>query len=202
MKKRKDIVALVDELRQIAYEGINFSESSYDRERYERLSKIVTLLYSRIADIDRVKVNHLFRKELGAITIKVGVDAAIIESRNRVLLHRRSDDKRWGLPGGWVIPGETVEEAVTREVCEETGLEVRPTTLVGVFSRSASSPRDPHGSCHLLYICDVDSGHLRMSHESLQVEFRDPWKPHRWHRDHRQRAQLAVEAWLQQKKQR
>jgi mutator protein MutT len=40
---------------------------------------------------------------------------------------------RWSLPGGAVEVGETLHQAVTREVAEETGLEVEPVRLVGVY---------------------------------------------------------------------
>jgi ADP-ribose pyrophosphatase YjhB (NUDIX family) len=47
---------------------------------------------------------------------------------------RRSDNGNWGLPGGYVEPGESVVQATAREVREETGVEVEPGRLVGVYS--------------------------------------------------------------------
>lgn len=62
--------------------------------------------------------------------------AAIIfnAAREKVLLTKRSDNGRWCLPGGRMDPGESAVEACVREVLEETGLEVRVTRLVGVYS--------------------------------------------------------------------
>jgi len=54
-----------------------------------------------------------------------------------LLLMRRSDNGYWGLPGGYVEPGESVSEAVAREVFEETGVRIRPGRLVGVYSEPA-----------------------------------------------------------------
>ena len=56
----------------------------------------------------------------------------------RVLLQRRDDNGRWGLPGGSVEPGESVRTAVIREVHEETGLDVEPLRLIGVYSDPAN----------------------------------------------------------------
>jgi ADP-ribose pyrophosphatase YjhB (NUDIX family) len=51
-----------------------------------------------------------------------------------LLLMRRSDNGCWGLPGGYVERGESVADAVAREVREETGVEIRLGRLVGVYS--------------------------------------------------------------------
>ena len=53
-----------------------------------------------------------------------------------ILLVRQSYGKRyWSLPGGSMEHGESVEQAAAREVKEETGLDVRLTRLVGVYSK-------------------------------------------------------------------
>ncbi len=67
----------------------------------------------------------------------VGVGAVVIEG-NRVLLVRRGREPlkgEWSLPGGAVELGETLEEAIGREVAEETGVEVRVLQLVEVLDR-------------------------------------------------------------------
>ena len=51
-----------------------------------------------------------------------------------LLLMQRSDNGFWGLPGGYVEPGESVIEATQREVREETGYEIDLGRLVGVYS--------------------------------------------------------------------
>ncbi len=72
-------------------------------------------------------------------------DAVWID-RARVLLVRRGRPPfrgKWALPGGFVTVDETVEEAVSRELYEETGLRARPRCIVGVYS---GPDRDPRGS--------------------------------------------------------
>ena len=58
-------------------------------------------------------------------------------SGRELLLMRRSDNGCWGLPGGYVECGETVEEAAAREVFEETGVEIEVGRLIGVYSDPA-----------------------------------------------------------------
>lgn len=66
----------------------------------------------------------------------VGVGAIILDA-DRILLEKRKNSPgrgKWSIPGGLVDIGETVEEAVIREVKEETGLEVYDPRLVDVVS--------------------------------------------------------------------
>ena len=73
------------------------------------------------------------------------VDAVWIVD-DRLLVVRRGREPfrgRWALPGGFVEPTETVEEAVARELFEETGLRGRPGGLVGVYSGPDRDPRKP-----------------------------------------------------------
>jgi 8-oxo-dGTP diphosphatase len=71
---------------------------------------------------------------------KVAV-AVILGDEGGVLLGKRLVDPgadRWSFPAGYVNRGEVLEEAATREVLEETGLAVRLTGLVGVYSERDS----------------------------------------------------------------
>lgn len=63
------------------------------------------------------------------------MNVAVIDAHDRVLLTRREDFEVWCLPGGSVEEGESLAAAAVREVAEETGLEVRLTRLVGIYSR-------------------------------------------------------------------
>ena len=74
---------------------------------------------------------------------KLTVDAVWIR-RSRILLVRRARRPfrdRWALPGGFVEAGETTEQAVVRELREETGLAARAIGLVGVYSEPGRDPR-------------------------------------------------------------
>ena len=77
--------------------------------------------------------------------LMVGAATLILDSKNRLLLLKRSDSGCWGPPGGAVEPGEIVETAARREVAEETGLEVGEASLFGVFSGPELFYRYPNG---------------------------------------------------------
>ena len=80
------------------------------------------------------------RARVGA-TLLVAPVASVVarDGDGRVLLQRRADDGTWGLPGGWVVPGESALACALRECLEETGWEVASTGLLGVYTDPATN---------------------------------------------------------------
>lgn len=91
----------------------------------------------------------------------------------RVLLIRRGKDPlrgRWVVPGGTVELGETLEEALVREVEEETGLVVKPREIVAVFDRiHRESDRVDYHYVIVDYLCDYVAGEARAGSDAEAV---------------------------------
>jgi len=92
--------------------------------------------------------------------------ACIRDEQGRILLLRRSEkDNLWSFPGGAMDPGESIAETVVREVREETGLEVEPIELIGIYSDPAYTITYPNGDRVQAVInfleCQVLGGELR-----------------------------------------
>ncbi|WP_246486199.1 NUDIX domain-containing protein [Kribbella qitaiheensis] len=80
------------------------------------------------------QTTHEYGERIGATAVlRVGATAAVLDG-DRLLLTRRSDNGEWCLPGGGMDAGERPAETAEREVLEETGLVVRATELLGVYS--------------------------------------------------------------------
>jgi len=71
----------------------------------------------------------------------LAVDCIILVDGKVLLIHRRNPPHGWALPGGFVEYGETVEEAVRREMKEETGLELEDLKQFRVYSDPSRDPR-------------------------------------------------------------
>ncbi|MBF6614651.1 MAG: TIGR03668 family PPOX class F420-dependent oxidoreductase [Chloroflexi bacterium] len=100
----------------------------------------------------------------------IGVNVAIFRD-NRILLTKREDYEAWCMPGGHVDPAESIAQAAMREVEEETGLKVRLTRLVGIYSR----PRWLNGDYHIvLFTAEVVGGTFQMqSGEVVDIGYFD-----------------------------
>lgn len=92
------------------------------------------------------------------------VAAVIRDARGAILLQRRADDGRWSLPGGALDPGEVPAAAIEREVREETGLDVRPVRIAGVFGGETFRQVYPNGDTAeftvIVFDCVVRGGTL------------------------------------------
>lgn len=72
----------------------------------------------------------------------LGILAVAIDGEGRIVMIRRRDTGTWALPGGFAEWGERLEEALVREVREETGYEVREVRrVVGIYSAPRRDPR-------------------------------------------------------------
>lgn len=114
-----------------------------------------------------------------ALGIRPSVSAVIFDRRGRLLLQQRSDGGQWGLPGGSMEIGESVTDAVRREVHEETGLVVSVRRLIGVYSRPERQVvRYPDGnvwhSVNVCFECVARGGQLQTCDETLALEYVPP----------------------------
>ena len=95
----KNYLNLLDELRSIAQLGLNYSKNEHDLLRYHRLLEIASDNYAEITGLPSEEIKERFKKELGYITPKIGVNGAIFNEAGQILLENRSDDLLWGIPG-------------------------------------------------------------------------------------------------------
>jgi 8-oxo-dGTP pyrophosphatase MutT (NUDIX family) len=108
-------------------------------------------------------------------SLSVAVNAVVFNPAGEVLLTRRADNGLWCLPGGVMEPGESVVEAIEREVAEETGLRAEITRLVGVYSDPNLVVAYRDGGRYqpvvLCLQCEIMGGRMTLSTETTDIGF-------------------------------
>jgi 8-oxo-dGTP diphosphatase len=115
----------------------------------------------------------------------VGVGAVVLDG-DRVLLVKRANEPlkgEWSLPGGAVDVGETLQQAIRREIREETCLDVEVGPIVEVLDRIR---RDPDGRVAFHYVlvdflCRPSGGTLRCSSDAEEAAWAERAALARYH---------------------
>ena len=95
----------------------------------------------------------------------IGIFGIIFDEQKRVLLCHRRDYDLWNLPGGTMENGESPWDGLKREVKEETGLNVKVTKLIGVYSKPDKN------EIVFSFLCEKESGEITTTDEARSVEF-------------------------------
>lgn len=157
--------------RAIKYEELLSMFNKFNEEEIIELSKIIG--YPVFIRLCMNEINHKF------LLIQDGASAIIINDKKQILLQRRVDNDKWGLPGGCQEIGETFEETVIREVKEETNLVVKKEDLklITIVSGNTRRRQYPNGDVvynnSALYLIDKYKGDLKCDEESKVLEFFD-----------------------------
>jgi len=113
-----------------------------------------------------------------ARTASTPVTMHVLDDHERILLIQRTDNGLWALPGGAQEFGEYIAETAVRETLEETGVRVRVTDIVGIYTNPNHLVEFSDGEVRQQFsICfraEYASGEPTTSEESSQVR----WVPH------------------------
>jgi len=112
--------------------------------------------------------------------IQTGASVIVENERDEILLQQRTDNGRWGLPGGCQDLGENLRTTAARELYEETGIKIDEHALVLIDTLSGEQRKRvyPNGDiCYnntSLYLAKMNSAEINLTknQESLRLEFR------------------------------
>lgn len=135
----QDLLRWSEALAGIARTGLGFTESLYERERFEEVLKVA-------ADIGVASGHELAAEVLvdewlkmvgegvaGYVTPKIAVGAVVGNDKGEILLVQRADSGVWLYPTGWADIGYSASEVAAKEVLEETGIEAEPVRIIAVL---------------------------------------------------------------------
>jgi ADP-ribose pyrophosphatase YjhB (NUDIX family) len=132
-----------ESLSAIARTGLGFTESLYEKERFQEVLHVAAdIAVAAAAGSDGVEdAEHIVEEWMkavgqgvpGYVTPKVAVGAAVGNDKGELLLVKRADSGVWLYPTGWADVGYSAAEVVVKEVLEETGIEAEVVRLIAVL---------------------------------------------------------------------
>jgi ADP-ribose pyrophosphatase YjhB (NUDIX family) len=106
------------------------------------------------------------------------VTAIVTDASHAILLVHKTDNDLWALPGGGMDIGESIAQTVTREVKEETGLDVEVTGIVGIYTDPghvmAYDDGEVRQQCSVCFTTRLLGGTVTTSSETSEVRFVPP----------------------------
>jgi ADP-ribose pyrophosphatase YjhB (NUDIX family) len=159
------------EIQQLSQTGLAFATNEYEKKRYTRLLEIVSEIISSHTELEYESTFKSLISHPGYATPKIDVRAAVVKD-NKILLVQESSDGRWAMPGGWADVGDIPSEVAVRETYEESGYNVKPIKIIGVYDANRL------GGClelfhafKIVFLCDLIGGEPKTSDETLDVRF-------------------------------
>ena len=158
-------------LLALAHTGLHYTQSDYERERYEEIVQIATQLLSAESPHSAEAIRHAWHLEDGYVTPKLDVRGAMFRD-GKVLLVRERSDGKWTVPGGFADVNEWPSLSVTKEIEQESGFTARVLKLAAVHDRAKHNfPPFMFHIWKLLFVCEITGGEARISTETDAVEF-------------------------------
>jgi ADP-ribose pyrophosphatase YjhB (NUDIX family) len=162
------------EIQALGQTGLTYSEDDYNTQRYRRLMEIAAEIVQSHTELPKEPVLQGFLEQPGYATPKVDVRGAAIRDGKILLVQERSDE-RWCMPGGWADVGDLPSEMVIREVWEESGFQVVPKKVIGVYDANRGGiPLEFYHAYKIILLCEITGGKARPSSETLAVDFFSP----------------------------
>ncbi len=162
----RQLIRWAEALSATARTGLGFTQSLYERERFEEVLAIAADIRSHVSGgIDPEHqvdawLDSVGEGVLGYVTPKVTVGAVVGNDAGEILLVKRADSGVWLFPTGWADVGYSPAEVVIKEVAEETGIHcevIRPIAVVDGIRRGFT--RIPLVS--LVFHCRQTGGSLK-----------------------------------------
>ena len=140
---RGDLLRWSEALAGIARTGLGFTDSLYERERFEEVLKVAAdIRAAATGGADQQARAEAYEAEWlkgvgsgvpGYVTPKVAIGAVVGDEDGRLLLVQRADSGVWLYPTGWADVGYSPAEVAVKEVREETGILCEPLRLIAVL---------------------------------------------------------------------
>ena len=162
MEREKELLNIAARIRTLAQNGLVYSLSEYDTERYEELQTLGNRITALVSGHSLSDIQSCFHPEKDYVTPKVDIRAVVFNDRNEILLVQEKSDGCWSLPGGWADVGFSPKEIAVKEVKEESGLDVKAVRLLAVMDKKCHNhPPATHYAYKIFILCETEGGSFR-----------------------------------------
>ena len=159
------------EIQQLSQTGLAFAITDYEKKRYKRLIELTAEMVDYSTQLDKPAVEKVLMEQPGYATPKIDVRAAVI-NENKILLVQERTDNMWAMPGGWADVGDFPSQVAIRETKEESGFDVKPRKVAGVYDANRTGGRlEFFHAFKIVFLCDLIGGEARASNETIDVKF-------------------------------
>jgi len=161
------------EIQQLSQTGLAFAVTDYEKKRYERLTEITAEIVEHHTNLEKESLKKVLMEHPGYATPKIDVRAAVIKD-GKILLVQEATDNCWAMPGGWADVGDIPSEVAIRECKEESGYNVKPVKVIGVFDANRNGrPLEFFHAFKIIFLCELINGEAKTSDETIDVNFFD-----------------------------
>jgi ADP-ribose pyrophosphatase YjhB (NUDIX family) len=172
MKPQAELLKLAKRVQALAENGLHYSESDWDRDRYKDLEDAALKMISLITDQPLELVRVATPERYGYRTPKVDVRSVVFNDRDEILLVQERVDNRWSMPGGWCDVGFSPAEVAEKEAFEEAGIRVEAGRLLAVFDKKHHDhPEDLYYAYKIFIECGAEDFGVSPGMETLDAGF-------------------------------
>ena len=169
----RDLARWSETLAAVARTGLGFTQSLYERERFEEILHVAADIRAAATEIEEDleverEADHFVQEWLenvgegvpGYVTPKVAIGAIVGNDDGQLLLVQRADSGIWLYPTGWADVGYSPAEVAVKEVAEETGIICEPRRVLAVIDGQRMG-FSRFGMYMLVFHCHAVGGELR-----------------------------------------
>lgn len=160
----------IKRIQALAEIGLEYSEISFDIERYEELREISLQLLEKLTAVPVEKIIPVIEEKNGYKTPKVDVRAVVFNPKNEILLIQEKVDGKWAMPGGWSDISYSPGEVAEKECLEEAGLKVKAKKLLAVMDKQKQNMPPAFEYVYKIFIgCEMQDNKISIGSETSDV---------------------------------
>ncbi len=172
MNPSKELNVIAQRIRALSQNGLTYSLSEYDTERYEELMELSNRIVSVVTENETEIINSQYLPTREYVTPKVDIRAVVFNDKDEILLVKEKADGHWALPGGWADVGFSPGEIAVKEVKEETGLDVKAVRLLSLMDmKYHPHPLLPYYIYKTFIQCEITGGEFTDAFDILDKDF-------------------------------